>query len=76
MSKNNDRTYRAYTCQRCANKNGWKDQVLVGVDMGQCFFCGRVGVDLFETPLLVLKSSKSKKKKEDRVWEKFDGKRS
>jgi len=71
MAKKNERTYRAYTCRRCANKNGWKDQVLVGVDMGQCFFCGRVGVDLFETPLIVL-SSGDKKRKEDKVWGKFE----
>lgn len=72
MSKKNERTYRAYTCQRCANKNGWKDQVLVRIDKGQCFFCGRVGVDLFETPLLVL-GSVDKKRKEDRSWLKFGG---
>ena len=71
MAKKNERTYRAYTCRRCANKNGLKDQVLVGVDMGQCFFCGRVGVDLFETPLIVL-SSADKKRKEDKVWGKFE----
>ena len=62
MSKSKTRTYRVFTCKKCAKKHGWALRDLFEVGFGQCNFCGVVSRDLRETPLLVCETKAKKKK--------------
>ena len=63
MSKASKRTYRVFTCKKCAKKHGWNIRDLFDVGFGQCSFCGTVSKELLETPLLVSETKEKKKKK-------------
>lgn len=56
------RTYRVFTCCKCAKKNGWYARELPEVGRGQCHFCGKVSRELRETPLLVAETKERRRK--------------
>lgn len=62
MSKSSTRTYRVFTCKKCAKSHAWNIRDLFEVGFGQCNFCGVVSRDLRETPLLVSETKVKKKK--------------
>ena len=60
MSK--ERTFRAYTCRSCLQKHRWDVMLLPEVGRGQCYFCGEVTRELWETPLLIITPTEKKRK--------------